>query len=63
MTTGFFPATVMPNPDWWQALWPQPGRVLADLAIAPGTEMAVDLCCGDNQDDEQPGTAPPKAAR
>lgn len=47
MTVGFFPATVMPDPDWWQALWPQPGQVLVDLGVAPGTETAVDLCCGD----------------
>jgi SAM-dependent methyltransferase len=44
---GFFPATAMPDPDWWLALWPQPGQVLADLGILPGTETAVDLCCGD----------------
>lgn len=43
---GFFPATAMPDPDWWLALWPQPGRVLADLGILPGMETAVDLCCG-----------------
>lgn len=47
MTEGFFPATVMPDPDWWQALWPQPGQVLADLGVKPDTETAVDLCCGD----------------
>ncbi len=44
---GFFPATSMPDPDWWHALWPRPGQVLADLGITPGMEMAVDLCCGD----------------
>jgi ubiquinone/menaquinone biosynthesis C-methylase UbiE len=43
---GFFPATVMPDADWWQTLWPQPGKVLADLGIEPGMEV-VDLCCGD----------------
>ena len=47
MTVGFFPATAMPDPDWWQTLWPQPTQVLADLEVAPGTETAVDLCCGD----------------
>ncbi len=46
MIEGFFPATSMPDSDWWQALWPQPGKVLADLGIEP--EMTViDLCCGD----------------
>jgi len=43
---GFFPATRMPDPDWWQALWPQPQRVLAALGIRPDIEV-VDLCCGD----------------
>jgi SAM-dependent methyltransferase len=43
---GFFPATGMPDADWWQALWPQPGKVLADLGIQPDSEV-VDLCCGD----------------
>jgi ubiquinone/menaquinone biosynthesis C-methylase UbiE len=43
---GFFPATAMPDPGWWQALWPQPGEVLAKLGIERGGD-AVDLCCGD----------------
>jgi ubiquinone/menaquinone biosynthesis C-methylase UbiE len=43
---GFFPATAMPDPDWWQALWPRPAEVLAEFGIESGTE-AVDLCCGD----------------
>jgi hypothetical protein len=49
MTTpqGFFPATAMPDADWWQALWSRPDQVLADLGIAPGTEMTIDPCCGD----------------
>ncbi len=37
----------MPDPDWWQTLWPRPDDVLAKLGIAPGMEDAVDLCCGD----------------
>jgi ubiquinone/menaquinone biosynthesis C-methylase UbiE len=45
-TRGFFPGTGMPDADWWEALWPQPAKVLADLGIEPGIE-AVDLCCGD----------------
>jgi ubiquinone/menaquinone biosynthesis C-methylase UbiE len=43
---GFFRATGMPDADWWQALWPQPGKVLADLGIEPHMEV-IDLCCGD----------------
>ena len=46
MNTGLFPATAMPDPDWWQGLWPRPGEVLAKLGIQPGTD-AVDLYCGD----------------
>jgi len=43
---GFFPATSMPDPDWWRALWPRPGEVLERLGIEPDAEV-VDLCCGD----------------
>jgi SAM-dependent methyltransferase len=43
---GFFPATAMPDSGWWQALWPQPGEVLAKLGLARGMDV-VDLCCGD----------------
>jgi SAM-dependent methyltransferase len=43
---GFFPATVMPDADWWEALWPQPAKVLADVGIEPSMDV-VDLCCGD----------------
>jgi ubiquinone/menaquinone biosynthesis C-methylase UbiE len=46
MTTGIFPATAMPDADWWEALWPRPREVLAALDIEPGMEV-VDLCCGD----------------
>jgi SAM-dependent methyltransferase len=43
---GFFPATTMPDADWWEALWPDPRRVLTEMGIEPGM-VAVDLCCGD----------------
>jgi SAM-dependent methyltransferase len=48
MTTcpGFFPATAMPDADWWEALWPQPQQVLVALGIQPQMEV-VDPCCGD----------------
>jgi ubiquinone/menaquinone biosynthesis C-methylase UbiE len=46
MIVGFFPATTMPDGDWWQALWPDPAKVLAEMGVAPGM-IAVDLCCGD----------------
>jgi ubiquinone/menaquinone biosynthesis C-methylase UbiE len=45
---GFFPATTMPDADWWEALWPDPGKVLAEMGVEPGM-VAVDLCCGDGR--------------
>ena len=36
----------MPDPDWWEALWPEPERTVAELGIAPGMRI-IDLCCGD----------------
>jgi len=41
-----FPATIMPDKDWWHTLWPDPETVLRAIGIAPGMEV-VDLCCGD----------------
>jgi ubiquinone/menaquinone biosynthesis C-methylase UbiE len=46
MIVGFFPATAMPDADCWQALWPDPVKVLVEMGVPPGT-TAVDLCCGD----------------
>ena len=46
MTEGIFLATAMPDPEWWEVLWPRPSEVLAGLGIEPGMEV-VDLCCGD----------------
>jgi SAM-dependent methyltransferase len=43
---GFFEGTGMPDPGWWEALWPDPAKVLADLGVTPGMSV-VDLCCGD----------------
>ncbi len=42
----FFPATVMPDRDWWAALWPDPEGVVRSLGVEPGM-VVVDLCCGD----------------
>jgi SAM-dependent methyltransferase len=42
----FFPATGMPDKDWWQTLWPEPGDVLQQIGISAGMTV-VDLCCGD----------------
>lgn len=41
-----FPATVMPDRDWWQALWPDPDGVVTALGIERGMRV-VDLGCGD----------------
>src|SRR5882757_8763815 len=43
---GFFEGTGMPDPGWWEALWPDPAKVLTDVGIKPGMDV-VDLCCGD----------------
>jgi SAM-dependent methyltransferase len=43
---GFFQGTGMPDPGWWEALWPDPVGVLAACAVKPGMNV-VDLCCGD----------------
>ncbi len=40
-----FPATLMPNDDWWQALWPDPMDILAKIGIVSGMTV-IDLCCG-----------------
>jgi ubiquinone/menaquinone biosynthesis C-methylase UbiE len=42
---GFFPATSMPDEDWWRMLWPRPDLVLERLGLRSGM-TAVDLCCG-----------------
>lgn len=41
-----FPATSMPDRDWWAALWPDPEQVLRRIGIEPKMQV-VDLCCGD----------------
>ena len=41
-----FHATLMPDKDWWHALWPDPEAVLRSIGIEPDMQV-VDLCCGD----------------
>ncbi len=41
-----FPATAMPDRDWWHALWPDPDWVIKALRIGQGMKV-VDLDCGD----------------
>src|SRR5207244_1403227 len=43
---GFFEGTGMPEPGWWEALWPDPAKVLRDVGVTPGMDV-VDLCSGD----------------
>lgn len=41
-----FPATIMPDPDWWHVLWPAPDAVIKALQIESGMAV-IDLGCGD----------------
>lgn len=41
-----FPATAMPDRDWWSVLWPNPDATLRALGIIPDMTV-LDLCCGD----------------
>src|ERR1044072_4634474 len=43
---GFIEGTGMPDPGWWEAVWPDPAKVLSDVGIRRGMDV-VDLCCGD----------------
>lgn len=41
-----FPATIMPDKEWWHVLWPNPEAVLRTVGMDSGMAV-VDLCCGD----------------
>lgn len=43
---GFFEGTGMPDPGWWEALFPDPAGVLEKVGVKPGMDV-VDLCSGD----------------
>jgi ubiquinone/menaquinone biosynthesis C-methylase UbiE len=43
---GFFQGTEMPTAGWWEALWPDPARVLSAVGLRPGMDV-IDLCSGD----------------
>jgi ubiquinone/menaquinone biosynthesis C-methylase UbiE len=43
---GFFEGTEMPTAGWWEALWPDPAKVLHAVGLMPGMDV-VDLCSGD----------------
>jgi ubiquinone/menaquinone biosynthesis C-methylase UbiE len=42
---GFFQGTEMPVTGWWEALWPDPAKILASTGLTGGSE-AIDLCSG-----------------
>src|SRR5260370_5812882 len=46
MMPGFFQGTEMPTAGWWEALWPDPAKVLTLVGVTPGMSV-VDLCSGD----------------
>ena len=41
-----FPATSMPDSDWWHTLWPDPKKTILSLEVNKEA-IAIDLCCGD----------------
>lgn len=43
---GFFEGTGMPDPGWWEALFPDPARILTSVGLPSGSD-AIDLCSGD----------------
>jgi SAM-dependent methyltransferase len=43
---GFFQGTELPDSGWWEALWPEPAKILSRLGLTSGMG-AVDLCSGD----------------
>jgi ubiquinone/menaquinone biosynthesis C-methylase UbiE len=43
---GFFKGTEMPTAGWWEALWPDPAKVLREVGVAADMEV-IDLCSGD----------------
>lgn len=44
--SALFPATMMPDKDWWHTLWSDPEAVLRSVGITKNMQV-VDLCCGD----------------
>ncbi|HUZ30614.1 MAG TPA: class I SAM-dependent methyltransferase [Xanthobacteraceae bacterium] len=42
----FFQGTEMPTAGWWEALWPDPNRVLTTVGVRAAMDV-IDLCAGD----------------
>ena len=45
LMSNLFPASAMPDPDWWEALWADPAGTVAALGVVPGMRV-IDLCSG-----------------
>ncbi|HEY6995711.1 MAG TPA: class I SAM-dependent methyltransferase [Xanthobacteraceae bacterium] len=43
---GFFEGTEMPTAGWWEALWPDPGKIVTAVGVSAAMTV-VDLCSGD----------------
>ena len=43
---GFFEGTGMPDPGWWEALWPDPAGVMTSVGLKSDMDV-IDLCSGD----------------
>jgi predicted methyltransferase len=43
---GFFEGTGMPDPGWWDVLFPDPAQIIRGVGVTPGMTV-VDLCSGD----------------
>jgi ubiquinone/menaquinone biosynthesis C-methylase UbiE len=43
---GFFKGIEMPTAGWWEALWPDPAKILAQVGVKSGMDV-IDLCSGD----------------
>jgi len=46
LMSNLFPASAMPDPDWWEALWADPAGTVSALGVVPGMRV-IDLCSGD----------------
>jgi SAM-dependent methyltransferase len=43
---GFFQGTEMPTAGWWEALWPDPGKIVTAVGVTAAMTV-LDLCSGD----------------
>ena len=45
--SGFFKGTGMPDPGWWEALWPDPAGVLTKVGLKSDMNV-IDLAANSN---------------